>query len=949
MRQIKNVLAIVLILIITTMLSACDLINSGQNTNTKYKLIYSSDGNGYIECEYDSGSTIKKDTIVALEAIANEGYTFERWLDSDTHEIISKDSKISIVIDKNITLSAGFKKEEGTVVVEDTKYDLIYSVQGGGSISCAYPTNSQIKKDTNVTLTATPDEGYEFSGWIKGSTSSSAYFNKDTTISIQMTASITLIAQFTLKEVIIPPVDDTYTQIKDLSEGKDALIEAMVVVTFKKGFVIKDDTGYALCYIGSLFDYKCGDVITFKTKPTTYKGNLQITELNDCKKVGYTVPSSKPVEFKEADISSYLSTPSFGQYVLIEGSVIKVGDYYDIKIGDSINYLYPYNYDEALFNLSTYVGSKIKIYGYLWGNATENNPYIILESIEEIEIINNSDTIMAYFNSDWTNPYITINNGSKYQMTSVGNHYEYKVTQDIETVSFSSGTYSTEALRFDEDNYTFVLGSLRYNGKYDGYFTDNTNISNDVIKITTLELNDLHGYIEQENGRKGISNASYLINQIRNEDNLDNVVLVANGDIFQGTAISNLTRGRSLVEIMNAMDFDFMGIGNHEFDWGLEEIFKYFDGNQTNGEANFPLVNSNVYFKTSNKVVAYDGYNIVESLMLEKEGVKIGVVSCIGMLKSSILATRTENYNFTSIVSTATPLCEALRDSGADIVLVNIHDGDSSGVLDYTINSSLASLKYKGKNLIDLVINGHTHTNQYGYVERSDADMPITQAGCNCQYLGEMCIYFDKTLGEVIYSRGTTYDIRSVVGNNYDSSIQNLVDEKYKEVKDQIEQAYCKAGATVSQKSQIFDWAAQVMLTAVGADCAVSNTGGIRSTGGITKGEDIKLGNMFEIIPFDNEIILCDVKGSTLKSYLQSTSNYYGLKSGLTISSINTSITYKVAVIDYVYYGNYFTSNTNPINTHIIYRDALIEDLKLRTTFNVYNDKAAVIGLLYHN
>ena len=948
MKKIKYLFIIIFLICTSILLSACDLLNGTKTTDSTFTLTYETDGNGYIVCEYESKASIKKDTRVSLQAVANDGYNFLQWMDAYTGEVLSISDTITVKIDKDVNIYAAFK-ESTTIITppEDTYYILRYEVNGSGSISCSYQNGSSIKEDTIVSLSATADEGNVFIEWINGD--NGEVYSQSANIDVTVSKSIFLIAAFEEDTVVTPPVVDTHTKIKDLVVGKDALIKASVVVTFKKGFVIKDDTGYALCYLGSPLSYTCGDIIEFNATPSTYKGNIQITELKNCKKVGYELINDKPTSFTEEDINTYLASPIFGKYILIEASIVKVGDYYDIKIGDSINYLYPYNYDESLFNLSVYTGNKLKIYGYLWGNATENNPYIILESIEEIEVIDLSDTIIAYFNDDWTNPYITLDNGSRYQMTSVGDHYEYKLTQDVDNLYFSSGNYSTEVLKFDEDSYTFVLGNARYNGKYDGYFTENANKSNDVIKITTLEINDLHGYIEQENGRKGISNASYLINQIRNEDNLDNVVLVANGDIFQGTAISNLTRGRSLVEIMNVMNFDFMGIGNHEFDWGIEEIFKYFDGNSTNGEANFPLVNSNVYYKSTNKVVTFAGSNIVESLMIEKEGVKIGVVSCIGMLKSSILATRTTDYNFEAIVKTATPLCQALRDKGADIVLVNIHDGDSSGVNDYTINSSLASLKYKGKNLVDLVINGHTHTNQYGYIERSDADMPITQAGCNCQYLGELCIYFDKTLGEVVYSRGITYDIRSTVGNNYDAAVQSVVDEKYNEVKDQIEVAYCKAGANVSQKSQLYDWAAQVMLTSVGADCAVSNTGGIRSTGSITKGEDIRLGNMFEIIPFDNEIIICDVRGSTLKSYLQSTSNYYGLKSGLSLSSINSTTTYKVAVIDYVYYGNYFTTNTNPINTHVVYRDALIEDLKLRTTFNVYNDKTAVVGLLYHN
>ena len=379
------------------------------------------------------------------------------------------------------------------------------------------------------------------------------------------------------------------------------------------------------------------------------------------------------------------------------------------------------------------------------------------------------------------------------------------------------------------------------------------------------------------------------------------------------------------------------------------KIFKYFDGNKQNGEANFPLINSNIYSSSTNKVVAFDGYNILETYMFEKDGVKIGVVSCIGKLESSILATRTTGYDFKQIVTTVTPLCKSLRDSGANIIITNLHDGSTNNVGDYAINRELANIKYKGKNLVDVIINGHTHNNQFGYAERDGADVPITQAGCNCQYLGELCVYFDTVLGEVVYSRVSTYNLSTAVGTNYDKNVQKIVDEKYNDVKTQIEESYCLAGETINQRNSLYDWASSVMLVSVGADCGISNTGGIRSTGNITKGEQIRLENMFMIIPFDNEIILCDVTGADLKRYLTTTSNYYGLKDGLTLSSININKIYKVAVIDYVYYGNYFMTNTNPVNTHIIYRDALIEDLKLRTVFSVSKDTYAVLNKLYNN
>ena len=76
------------------------------------------------------------------------------------------------------------------------------------------------------------------------------------------------------------------------------------------------------------------------------------------------------------------------------------------------------------------------------------------------------------------------------------------------------------------------------------------------MELTILSVNDLHGYIEQDNkGYGGLSNMAFKINEIRNENKYDDVVLIGNGDLFQGTAISNMTQGAAVIECMNAMEF----------------------------------------------------------------------------------------------------------------------------------------------------------------------------------------------------------------------------------------------------------------------------------------------------------------------------------------------------------------------------------------------------------
>ena len=121
----------------------------------------------------------------------------------------------------------------------------------------------------------------------------------------------------------------------------------------------------------------------------------------------------------------------------------------------------------------------------------------------------------------------------------------------------------------------------------------------------------------------------------------------------------------------------------------------------------------------------------------------------------------------------------------------------------------------------------------------------------------------------------------------------------------------------------------------------------MRSDGDIKNGTRIGLENVYLINPFDNQLVICEIKGSDLYNYLNRTSSiYYGLQ-GVSLSELRNSNTYyKVTVIDYVFYWDTFPSVRNVVYTDVVLRDAMIADLRLRNTFNVYTDKSAKIGLL---
>ncbi|HEY8435599.1 MAG TPA: metallophosphatase, partial [Haloplasmataceae bacterium] len=268
-----------------------------------------------------------------------------------------------------------------------------------------------------------------------------------------------------------------------------------------------------------------------------------------------------------------------------------------------------------------------------------------------------------------------------------------------------------------------------------------------ILPIYVLSVNDLHGYIMRDKeGRNGLSNMAYLINQIRDADDYDNVILIGNGDMFQGTYISNETNGLAVIDAMNAMKFDAMGIGNHEFDWGIDVILKYFDGDPNNGEANFPLLNANIYVKASNSLLTVKDGKVFESYIVEREGIKIGLISYIGDLYNSIIYSMVKDYEFDLNLSDSIErIGRSLKQAGADIIVVNIHYGDE-------YNKIFAQAKdEQGNYLVDAVINGHEHKRVQDVVERDGGiPMPYVQAGSNGKYIGKITLYFNTKTRSVI-------------------------------------------------------------------------------------------------------------------------------------------------------------------------------------------------------
>lgn len=470
------------------------------------------------------------------------------------------------------------------------------------------------------------------------------------------------------------------------------------------------------------------------------------------------------------------------------------------------------------------------------------------------------------------------------------------------------------------------------------------------INFNILEFNDVHGYIEQDsNNKRGLSNAAKIVNDIRNEDNLDNTILIANGDMFQGTALSRVSEGRVMIDAMNKMGFDACGIGNHEFDWYLSSITKYFDGNKDNGEADFPLLNANIYENASNELVGYDSDSICPSTIVEKEGVKIGIVSMIGSVYSSICYNMVKDYRFdTDFQTIAYNEGIKLRQKGADIIICNIHDGDSSGVENYLPNNQIANLKYNGQYLYDAMINGHTHTRQSGAITRSNGtQMPVIQSnGYRNNYMytfGRIDLTYDLNTKKVTATKTSFKYVEDEKG--FDQTVENVLDSYYNESKDILTEVYCQTNYIDRYNDNLYKWAGNIMNKATGCDVAISNLGGMRAS---VNAGSFDFNKMYALNPFDNHLIICEVTGKTIKTFMSKNSSYeFCITSSGTYNDLDDNTTYSLVITDYVYFGAFsYYKPSYYTDSNLILRDLIIEDLRLRKgeTFNIDTDFEARIN-----
>lgn len=439
-------------------------------------------------------------------------------------------------------------------------------------------------------------------------------------------------------------------------------------------------------------------------------------------------------------------------------------------------------------------------------------------------------------------------------------------------------------------------------------------VSNEIT-LNIVSMNDTHGALIETHASAGLIKGATYIESVRKNNRYGTIILSV-GDMYQGTAASNLEYGNTMIEAMNALKFDAMAVGNHEFDWGEDIIKNHHDGNKNNGEADYPYIACNIFY--SNGTSSQDDDTRVpwcsDYVVLERQNVKIGVIGWISeSCKDDIAEPIMKDFSFHrphELLKEAARKCRA--EEKCDIVIAVGHEGTE-------LNATLSSFEEESK--VDLIINGHTHT-----YYTNDRNVPSVQSGSSLAYIANTTIKYNRETKEIIEIKPYQEKITSELEEN--QKIKRIVNRGLKDYQ------YLFETLTIADKdlskTRIGQWISDCIRKSTGSSVGIVNAGGVRDAAfPINEGDKINEDRMWMLMPFDNEINTCYLTGAQIEG-LKSNRDAFIFDFDYKTTDFDDDKLYKVAACDYIFNKTIypFLNGEEVTETKVLVRDVIIQDLK---------------------
>ncbi len=409
--------------------------------------------------------------------------------------------------------------------------------------------------------------------------------------------------------------------------------------------------------------------------------------------------------------------------------------------------------------------------------------------------------------------------------------------------------------------------------------------------LVILHTNDVHAGIDDHIGYAGL--AAYK-KKMEAQYGPENVILVDAGDAIQGASVAMLTKGEAIVELMNAVGYDYFTLGNHEFDYQIPRLFELAPKLESK------IISSNFIDLAQNKSV-YPPYEIYTVGNIDLAFVGVATPESLTKASTQYFQNETGEFAYTfledktgqKLYTQVQKSIDKARKAGAEYVIGLVHLGLEEASAPWRSTDLIANVSG-----LDLVLDGHSHSVIEGEIHRDKLgqDVILAQTGTKLEYIGKVVI--DPRFGE-------SKDIVATLVDKSEAKDKDpALEDKIAEIKGEFTELLKKNVAfseydlitTVGDdllarkgETNLGNLVADAYRTVLGTDLAVVNGGGIRAN--LAKGE-ITYEEIINLHPFGNYIISMEISGQTLKDALEMGISSYPAPNGgfLQVSGLSYDI-----------------------------------------------------------
>lgn len=386
---------------------------------------------------------------------------------------------------------------------------------------------------------------------------------------------------------------------------------------------------------------------------------------------------------------------------------------------------------------------------------------------------------------------------------------------------------------------------------------------NNQDDIVILYTNDVHCAVDADIGYAGLAAYKNWI-----EQKTDYVTLVDCGDALQGDAIGTVSKGEYLVDIMNYIGYDFAVLGNHEFDYGMQQLSELM----AKSSAQYLGCNINYIGSGESAVSALKAYEIVEYGKVKVAF--IGVLTPESIVKSTPSYFMDESgqlvYDFygnsgEQLYTQVQKTVDECRDQGADFVVALAHLGNDEQSEPF---SSVDLIK--STSGIDVVLDGHSHSviPCDVVIDKDGNKVLLSSTGTGLTNIGQLVItpsgnISTGLIGDYPDSESKTETFIKEIQSQYESDLNRVVAQTEVKLTTTSDSA---VRLIRNRETNLGDFCADAYRYIAEADIGFANGGGIRAD--IDAG-DITYGDIISVHPYGNTLCVAEVTGQEILDALE--------------------------------------------------------------------------------